>query len=275
MKKQFTLIELLIVIAIIAVLAGMLLPALSQTKAVAKGIICTGNLRSIGKFYHQYASDYDDWQLPGKTIGPGAVGNYDKIPEAERMQMFTSEMWFMACAGAKNPNKIGFRCDEVPSVLLCPSAITKEGNSTGNIVNYSSRNMPDLLEGIRQKPTNAEIMEGFRKQCREKMKRLARFKRPSGVLIYHDDGYFLPRYLPGTGSFFSTTDSVAKAVLTTSGAVFGNKASYFKEAVREDFYNGRHAGKVMLLFMDGHVEGHASMSLVKDHKNNTGIFAPQ
>ena len=62
--RIFTIIELLIVIAIIAILASMLLPALNRAKESARGVLCTGNLRSIGAGIHAYSSDYKDWFVP-------------------------------------------------------------------------------------------------------------------------------------------------------------------------------------------------------------------
>ncbi len=59
--RAFTLIELLIVIAIIAVLIGLLLPALASGKAQAKMVQCMSNERQIGFAQQAYADDFDEY----------------------------------------------------------------------------------------------------------------------------------------------------------------------------------------------------------------------
>jgi prepilin-type N-terminal cleavage/methylation domain-containing protein/prepilin-type processing-associated H-X9-DG protein len=56
MKRAFTLVELLVVIGIIAVLIGILLPALNAARQHAVSVQCLANLRACGQMLYQYAN---------------------------------------------------------------------------------------------------------------------------------------------------------------------------------------------------------------------------
>jgi prepilin-type N-terminal cleavage/methylation domain-containing protein/prepilin-type processing-associated H-X9-DG protein len=67
--RGFTLAELLVVLAVLAILAGLLLPVLSRTREQACRTGCLSNLRQIAQAHLVYVQDWDErfphWYLPG------------------------------------------------------------------------------------------------------------------------------------------------------------------------------------------------------------------
>lgn len=71
-KRAFTLTELLVVIAVLAILAALLLPVLSSAKARAQRTICMNNLRQINLGIRMYSDESND-ALPSTTNTNGFI----------------------------------------------------------------------------------------------------------------------------------------------------------------------------------------------------------
>lgn len=60
-SKSFTLVEVLVVIAVIAILAALLMPALGKARQMSKDISCANNLKQMGVGNASYINDYNDY----------------------------------------------------------------------------------------------------------------------------------------------------------------------------------------------------------------------
>ena len=66
--RAFTLIELLVVMSVIAILVGLLLPALSRAKAKSNGIACLNNLKQLQTCWQMYVDDHQDRVPPNYSL---------------------------------------------------------------------------------------------------------------------------------------------------------------------------------------------------------------
>lgn len=75
-RTGFTLIELLVVISIIAILASLLLPAISLAKGAARTTQCMNNLRQIGFGAEVWSQEHEGKIVPAISAGGHSIGNY-------------------------------------------------------------------------------------------------------------------------------------------------------------------------------------------------------
>ena len=72
--RRFTILELLIVVGIIAALAGILLPALNSARRKARDMSCISNMKQIGIAINGYADDWESYtplpEDPGDSPTP-------------------------------------------------------------------------------------------------------------------------------------------------------------------------------------------------------------
>lgn len=89
-RRAFTLIELLIVIAIIALLISIVLPSMGGARRTAWTVICQSNLRQLGIAIQGYLDDQRDPQFPNIQRA-GLDGIYWHVDMVDTLQTYLSE----------------------------------------------------------------------------------------------------------------------------------------------------------------------------------------
>jgi prepilin-type N-terminal cleavage/methylation domain-containing protein len=132
-RSGFTLVELLVVIGIIAILVGILLPALRQAKDKANAVKCQSNMRTLIQAMLYFANEHQG-RLPGRDNDRG------RVKEDERDWCYgPPKEW------ESNPTKAWNECPKGgtiykyvrnPDAYLCPSRLntrdmTKAGSGPG------------------------------------------------------------------------------------------------------------------------------------------------
>jgi prepilin-type processing-associated H-X9-DG protein len=180
----FTLVELLVVIGIIALLVGILLPALGRARESANKLKCMSNLRTLGQGLFMYAGD-NKGSLPYGFVDAGAATYGINVTTfSDWTQLLLNEL-------AKKPvgydpsQLVGTANPGLRALFLCPS-VGIEPSVQSLMTHYSChpRLMPDLGQYEAYHPTSP--LKGL------KPYKLAHVKRPIEIAILFDATLYDP-----------------------------------------------------------------------------------
>lgn len=111
----FTLTELFVVIALIAILAGMLLPAMSSAKEKSNRIRCLGHLRQIGVGMTVCAMDNGDKDLEARNEHPNASSGPGNEPCVQAVAQISDLRY-----ESGQPGTVGTWCEEKKAEASLP-----------------------------------------------------------------------------------------------------------------------------------------------------------
>jgi len=111
--RGFTLLELLVVVAIIALLAAILFPVFVKVREKARSATCQSNLNQMGLAEMQYAQDNDEYFTGAGIKGPYTA--YDHITWMEELYPYTKDADVFLCPSETHgegtlANAAGYNC---------------------------------------------------------------------------------------------------------------------------------------------------------------------
>ena len=216
-NRAFTLVELLVVIAVIAILAGLLLPGLARAKAQGKGVLCKSNLRQLGIQLAIYVGDHHFYPNNSYVTDVLVGSRGDEDPTNERGE---------------------------PGIKRCPTRVYYPRQSgPAGLVSFGARRSYgyNVMGYIGEKWSGSNANYGLGNVAESEI------VVPSAMIGLADNFQFLPK---------NGSDFPADSVIESLHFLSRNEKLVHRDATVIDarHASARHSKRGNVVFADGHVE---------------------
>lgn len=143
-QAAFSLVELLVVIAVIGILAGLLLPALSSSKERARRLKCLSNLRQVNLALRMYA-DSDNDKFPQVTAGSWAWDVPWKVGDSMVQNGATQRIFYCPCSGFSDQDNLNLWNYATNVYRVVGYAMTFPGTATVSATNQNPSMIPQAM----------------------------------------------------------------------------------------------------------------------------------
>ena len=158
MKAAFTLLEVLVAFAVVAVLVAIAIPVTSKMGQYSARMKSVSNLRQIGVAAHLYAND-NNQQLPGQPSSLSVLGVSLQSPDPSVAQW---PALFCAYLSPSDPRVLVDPSDPVAAVLPPTAILSNTSNNTGYVYNgfndLAVDNQPAQSVALTRLDTPAEVV---------------------------------------------------------------------------------------------------------------------
>jgi prepilin-type N-terminal cleavage/methylation domain-containing protein/prepilin-type processing-associated H-X9-DG protein len=214
-RHGFTLVELLVVVAVIGTLVGLLIPAVQASRESARVANCASNMRQVGLAVTQFCDmNFGRWPETTHTVQPDPVtGKYDKA-------------WIYTLAKY---------LEDVDAIRICPSDMAADVRLRGKGTSYTmngwlSKEARPPFDNRRKVMSMSQTIVAF--ELSEKKDEAAmRTQNPANIDVFNDHVHSF--------NWFRTSNINAGLVFT---------------AISAEVAVDRHGGATHFLYGDGHIE---------------------